>query len=130
MQRRDGDSLGHHGDPRPVRAHRTSVRRPGTAVAAGRTRDSRAARGTPDFEEGRVTPEQFDHRAHVRLAYVYLTEGGVEAAAHAIRGALLAFLDRHGIDAEKYHETVTGRGFSRFGTSWSGHRRHNQHNRR
>ena len=59
------------------------------------------------FEEGGVTPAQFDHRSHVRLAYVYLTEGGVEPAAAAIRRALLAFLDRHGIDAAKYHETLT-----------------------
>lgn len=67
--------------------------------------DDRAFRR--DFEEGRVTPAQFDHRAHVRLAYVYLTEGGVDTAADAIRNALLAFLSRHGIDAAKYHETLT-----------------------
>src|SRR5688572_24141263 len=60
-----------------------------------------------DFEEGRVTPAQFDHRAHVRLAYVYLTEGGVDAAADAMRNALLGFLERHGVDAAKYHETLT-----------------------
>ena len=60
-----------------------------------------------DFEEGRVTPTQFDHRAHVRLAYVYLTEGGVDSAANAMRSALLAFLERHGIDPGKYHETLT-----------------------
>lgn len=60
-----------------------------------------------DFEEGRVTPAQFDHRAHVRLAYVYLTEGGVDVAAAAMRRALLSFLERHGIDAAKYHETLT-----------------------
>ena len=60
-----------------------------------------------DFEEGRVTPAQFDHRAHVRLAYVYLAERGVDAAADAMRNALLAFLERHGIDAAKYHETLT-----------------------
>ena len=60
-----------------------------------------------DFEEGRVTPSQFDHRAHVRLAYVYLTEGSVETAAEAMREALLAFLARHHIDAAKYHETLT-----------------------
>ena len=60
-----------------------------------------------DFEAGRVTPDQFDHRAHVRLAYVYLTEGGVETAAEAMRNALLAFLERHAIDPAKYHETLT-----------------------
>lgn len=60
-----------------------------------------------DFEAGRVTPSQFDHRAHVRLAYVYLTEGDVDAAANAMRNALLAFLERHRVDAAKYHETLT-----------------------
>ena len=73
---------------------------PHTPSAADRTFRS-------DFENGRVTPAQFDHRAHVRLAYVYLTEGGVDAAADAIRNALLVFLERHGIDAAKYHETLT-----------------------
>lgn len=60
-----------------------------------------------DFEAGRVTPSEFDHRAHVRLAYVYLTEGSVDAAAESMRNALLAFLERHHIDAAKYHETLT-----------------------
>jgi hypothetical protein len=60
-----------------------------------------------DFEAGRITPSQFDHRAHVRLAYVYLAEGGVEAAADAMRNALLAFLERNAIDPVKYHETLT-----------------------
>ena len=60
-----------------------------------------------DFEAGRVTPDRFDHRAHVRLAYVYLTGADVEEAAEAMRNALLAFLERHGIDPAKYHETLT-----------------------
>ena len=60
-----------------------------------------------DFEGGRVTPAEFDHRAHVRLAYVFLTEEGVDKAAEAMRDALLAFLERHHIDAAKYHETLT-----------------------
>jgi hypothetical protein len=60
-----------------------------------------------DFEASRVTPAQFDHRAHVRLAYVYLTEGDVDTATGAMRAALLAFLERNGIDPGKYHETLT-----------------------
>jgi hypothetical protein len=60
-----------------------------------------------DFEAFRVAPATFDHRAHVRLAYVYLTEGGTEEAASRMRGALLAFLDHHAIDVSKYHETMT-----------------------
>lgn len=60
-----------------------------------------------DFEAGRITPSQFDHRAHVPLAYVYLTVGNVDAAAEPTRNALLTFLERHRIDAAKYHETLT-----------------------
>jgi hypothetical protein len=60
-----------------------------------------------DFEEGRIAPSEFDHRAHVRLAYVYLTERSVDEAAAMMRDALLAFLQRHGIESSKYHETLT-----------------------
>ncbi len=60
-----------------------------------------------DFEAGRITPEHFDHRAHVRLAYAYLVEHEREAAAVRMRAGLLGFLRHHGIDAAKYHETLT-----------------------
>jgi hypothetical protein len=60
-----------------------------------------------DFEAFRVAPAAFDHRAHIRLAYVYLTEGGTDEAATRMRDALLAFLHHHGIDVSKYHETMT-----------------------
>ena len=48
-----------------------------------------------DFEAGRVAPAEFDHRAHVRLAYVYLTESDVGGATKMMREALLAFLQDH-----------------------------------
>lgn len=60
-----------------------------------------------DFFAGRVAPAAFDHRAHLRLAYVLLVEHDVEAAVVLMRDALRAFLVRHGIDAQKYHETLT-----------------------
>lgn len=59
------------------------------------------------FEAGRVPPDQFDHRAHVRVAYVYLVEQDVDAAVARMRSALLAFLRHHGIAPAKYHETLT-----------------------
>lgn len=59
------------------------------------------------FEAGRLMPEQFDHRAHVRLAYVYLVEHDVEGAVARMRAALQAFLQHHRIPAAKYHETLT-----------------------
>lgn len=59
------------------------------------------------FETGEVAPAQFDHRAHLRLAYVYLSELDDDTAFRAMRDALRAFLERHGIDVAKYHETLT-----------------------
>jgi hypothetical protein len=59
------------------------------------------------FEAGALSPERFDHRAHVRLAYTYLAEHDAETALAGMRAALLAFLRHHGIDPSKYHETIT-----------------------
>jgi hypothetical protein len=60
-----------------------------------------------EFEGCRLTPAVFDHHAHVRLAYTYLVENDPQAATALMRSALLAFLRHHGIDAAKYHETLT-----------------------
>lgn len=59
------------------------------------------------FEAGAIAPADFSHRAHVRLAYVYLAEFGANAACDKLRAALVAFLAHHGIPAAKYHETLT-----------------------
>ena len=60
-----------------------------------------------DFEAGVIAPAQFNHRAHVRLAYTYLAGSDTETAASHMRAALLAFLRRHAIDPARYHETMT-----------------------
>jgi hypothetical protein len=60
-----------------------------------------------DFEGGALAPAAFDHRAHVRLAYVYLAEGAPDEATRLMRAALLAFIARNGVDPAKYHETMT-----------------------
>lgn len=59
------------------------------------------------FEAGAFAPADFSHRAHVRLAYVYLAGSGVEPAVERMRAALVSFLAHHGIPAAKYHETLT-----------------------
>jgi hypothetical protein len=59
------------------------------------------------FEACTVTPLQFNHEAHVRLAYVYLVEAGVESAVQRMRETLLRFLERNGIPRSKFHETIT-----------------------
>lgn len=60
-----------------------------------------------EFEACRLAPEQFDHRAHVRLAYTYLAAHDAETARVLMRTALRAFLQHHGVDPSKYHETMT-----------------------
>ena len=60
-----------------------------------------------DFMLGRITPAQFDHRAHVRLAYILLAGAGVEQATNGMRAALVEFIARNGVDPAKYHETIT-----------------------
>ncbi len=59
------------------------------------------------FESGSLAPAEFSHRAHVSLAYGYLVPGDVDSAAQAMRAGLLAYLSHQGIDAAKYHETLT-----------------------
>jgi hypothetical protein len=67
--------------------------------------DDRAFRAA--FEACAMAPADFNHRAHVRLAYVYLAEQGIDHAPKAMRTALLRFLQTHGVPATKFHETLT-----------------------
>jgi len=60
-----------------------------------------------DFEAGRVAPDAFNHRAHVRLAYAFLAEHDVDTAIALMRSALQSFIACHGIAASRYHETLT-----------------------
>lgn len=60
-----------------------------------------------EFEACATPPDRFDHRAHVRLAYIYLCESAVEEAAQRMKTSLLAFLAHLGVDESKYHETIT-----------------------
>ena len=59
------------------------------------------------FEAGAFAPAAFSHRAHVRLAYVYLADCDVDLALERMRAALVSFLSHHDIPASKYHETLT-----------------------
>jgi hypothetical protein len=59
------------------------------------------------FEAGAYAPADFSHRAHVRLAYVYLAESDVNLALERMRASLLIFLSRHNIPASKFHATLT-----------------------
>ena len=59
------------------------------------------------FEACAVQPAAFNHKAHLRLAYLYLVEYGLSEAHERMRQALQAFLAHHGAPADKYHETLT-----------------------
>jgi hypothetical protein len=59
------------------------------------------------FEACQVSPEAFDHAAHVRLAYIYLCQHSVEASVVHMKDSLLAFLTHLGVGHSKYHETIT-----------------------
>jgi hypothetical protein len=59
------------------------------------------------FEAGAFAPADFSHRAHIRLAYVYLAESDVDLALERMRAALVGFLCVHGLPASKYHATLT-----------------------
>jgi hypothetical protein len=59
------------------------------------------------FEAGAFAPADFSHRAHVRLAYVFLAESDVTQALERMRAALVGFLGVHGLPASKYHATLT-----------------------
>ena len=49
----------------------------------------------------------FNHRAHLRLAYVYLTENDTDRSTELVRTTLRSFLLHNRVDPSKYHETLT-----------------------
>jgi hypothetical protein len=59
------------------------------------------------FEAGDLPACDFNHFAHLRLAYAYLCQGDLECAQLRMREALLAFLDAKEIPRMKFHETMT-----------------------
>ncbi len=59
------------------------------------------------FEACVVRPPQFNHEAHVRLAYAYLAEYDVDSAVQMMRDALTNFLEYNRIPCSKFHETLT-----------------------
>lgn len=60
-----------------------------------------------DFESGRIPPPEFNHRAHLRLAYVYLCEHDPDSACDLMRGGIQRLLAETGADTDRYHETLT-----------------------
>ena len=61
------------------------------------------------LEDGQFPVADFDHRAHLRLAYIYLVKDSPpEQSVRRMKATLIHLLERAGIDpVEKYHETLT-----------------------
>lgn len=71
-----------------------------------------ASQGDKTFKRQVETCEfpvpEFDHRSHVRLAYVYLTDNSVGESARLMRDTIIGLLKHVGIEpSHKYHETLT-----------------------
>jgi hypothetical protein len=60
-----------------------------------------------DVESCNFPIEQFNHSAHLRLAYTYLAEAEVEQSYKMMKGTLLRYLNHNGVDSTKFHETIT-----------------------
>lgn len=58
------------------------------------------------LEEATYPPEQFNHRAHLRLGWLYLRAHGFEQGLSHIRTTIQRYATAVGA-ATKYHETIT-----------------------
>lgn len=58
------------------------------------------------FLDGALSPAQFHHRDHLRLAWFLSRQLGGEAATRTITAGIRRFATHHG-QAQKYHETLT-----------------------
>ena len=59
-----------------------------------------------EFENGSIDPEQFDHEAHVFIAWSYQQKYDLEDAIAKFSEALRSLTRKLGIES-KYHETIT-----------------------
>ena len=58
------------------------------------------------FEALAIGPGEFSHVAHLRLAFLYIEQGGVEAAVGHMSAGLQRFVEKVGA-VDKYHQTIT-----------------------
>jgi hypothetical protein len=59
-----------------------------------------------DFERGDVDPEQFDHEAHIFVAWSYLQKHELQESIARFCKALRNLTKKLGVES-KYHETIT-----------------------
>lgn len=58
------------------------------------------------FLDGELSPHEFHHRDHLRLAWALVRERGETEAGPLIASSIRGFAERHG-QSQKYHETMT-----------------------
>ena len=58
------------------------------------------------FASLELNPALFSHEAHLRLAWIHVTQHGVDQAIANVTSQIKAFATHHG-DGGKYHTTVT-----------------------
>lgn len=59
------------------------------------------------FEACAFKAEEFTHREHLMVMLWYLSQFDVPEATARMRKSLFQFLDHHGVNRRKYHETIT-----------------------
>ncbi|PWT92574.1 MAG: hypothetical protein C5B55_06090 [Blastocatellia bacterium] len=59
------------------------------------------------FEDCTTGKAGFRHADHLTVAAWYLLNGSHASAIEKMRAGLLRFIDHHGVDPQKYHETLT-----------------------
>lgn len=59
------------------------------------------------FESGELSPAEFKHPAHLTVALLYSLRLPEAEAQARMRSGILKFLERQGLDARVYHETIT-----------------------
>ena len=59
------------------------------------------------FENCATPKDAFRHVDHLTVAVSYLMKDSARGAVEKMREALFRFLDHHGINRQKYHETLT-----------------------
>lgn len=67
----------------------------------------RIERVVRSFETCACSAAEFRHREHLTVIIWYLSKFPQDEAAARMREGLYRFLDHHGVDRRKYHETIT-----------------------
>jgi len=65
------------------------------------------ARVVDGFESCTTGKAEFKHADHLTVAVCYLRNCSVNQATEKLRDSLLRFVDHHGVDRQKYNETIT-----------------------